>query len=176
MVDKDFYKKVIILALPIMIQNFLASFLNMIDTVMVGKLGETEIAAVGIANQYFFFFNMFLFGLGAGCSVFISQFWGKKDFANIKRILGVGLVSTIIISLIFMLVGFLNPAKVMTLFNDDPMVIDLGAAYLKIVLISYIFTGITFLYHFSLRSVGNAILPMLISVIALICNAFFNKT
>ncbi|MGI6226524.1 MAG: MATE family efflux transporter [Peptococcales bacterium] len=174
MVDKDFYKKVIILALPIMIQNFLASFLNMIDTVMVGKLGETEIAAVGIANQYFFFFNMFLFGLGAGCSVFISQFWGKKDFANIKRILGVGLVSTIIISLIFMLVGFLNPAKVMTLFNDDPMVIDLGAAYLKIVLISYIFTGITFLYHFSLRSVGNAILPMLISVIALICNAFFN--
>ena len=60
--DKCFFQKMLILAVPVMIQNFIASFLNMVDTVMVGRLGEVEIAAVGIANQYFFFYNMFLIG------------------------------------------------------------------------------------------------------------------
>lgn len=171
---KEFYQKMLVIALPVMIQNFISSFLNLIDTVMVGKLGEVEIAAVGIANQYFFFFIMFLIGICAGCSVFIAQFWGKKDITNIRRILGIGLISSVIISLVFMVVGFLDPVKVMALFNHDPLVIKLGAGYLNIVLISYLFTGITFIYSFSLRSIGNAVLPMLISVVALVCNAFLN--
>lgn len=172
--DKAFYKKVIMISLPIVIQNFISSFLNMIDTVMVGRLGETEIAAVGIANQYFFFFNMALIGLSAGCGVFISQFWGKRDLKNIKRILGIGLVSAIIVSFVFMLLGFLIPEKIIAAFNNDPKVIDLGARYLRIVLCSYIFTGITFIYNFSLRSIGNTVKPMLISAVALAINAFFN--
>jgi putative MATE family efflux protein len=172
--NKEFYQKMLVIALPVMIQNFISSFLNLIDTVMVGKLGEAEIAAVGIANQYFFFFNMFLIGLCAGCSVFIAQFWGKKDIANIRRILGIGLISAVLISVVFMVIGFLYPVKVMALFNHDPLVIELGAKYLKIVLCSYLFTGITFIYSFSLRSIGNAVLPMLISVLELICNAFLN--
>lgn len=172
--SRDFYSKMLKIALPIMFQNFLSSFLNMIDTVMVGKLGETEIAAVGIANQYFFFFNMFMFGMCAGCGVFISQFWGKKDMANIKRILGIGLGSAIIVSAVFMLMGYIMPNKIIAAFNHEAAVVDLGAGYLKVVLASYIFTGITFVYSFSLRSIGNTVQPMLISVIALVTNAFFN--
>src|SRR5690554_6017967 len=132
--DKLFFRRMLIIAVPVMLQNFISSFLNMIDTVMVGKLGEVEIAAVGIANQYFFFFNMFLIGLCAGCSVFISQFWGKKDFKNIKRILGIGLISVIFVALIFSVIGFLNPSGVIALFNDDSQVIDLGTKYLRIAL------------------------------------------
>lgn len=172
--DGEFFRKMLKLALPIMIQNFISSFLNMIDTVMVGKLGETEIAAVGIANQYFFFFNMFLLGLSAGCGVFISQFWGKEDTKNIKRILGVGLGSSVVISIAFMAAGLFIPDKIMTIFNNDPSVISLGAGYLKMVLISYIFTGITSVYNFSLRSIGKTVQPMLISGLALLCNVFFN--
>lgn len=172
--DKSFYKKMITIALPIVIQNFISSFLNMIDTVMVGKLGEAEIAAVGIANQYFFFFNMFVFGMSAGCGVFIAQFWGRKDITNIKRILGIGIISAAFISFLFMLFGFMLPEGIMGVFNSDPRVIDLGARYLRIVLFSYIFTGITFVYSFSLRSMGNAVKPMVISGAALVCNAFFN--
>ncbi|HHW31846.1 MAG TPA: MATE family efflux transporter [Clostridiaceae bacterium] len=172
--DKEFYFKMLKLSLPVMIQNLILSFLNMIDTVMVGKLGETEIAAVGIANQYFFFFNMFLIGVCAGCSVFIAQYWGKRDITNIKRILGVGLVSTTVVSLAFMILGFFKPQEIIALFNKDSEVIDLGSRYLKVVLASYIFTGITFMYNFSLRSVGNAVQPMVISFIALLCNAFLN--
>jgi putative MATE family efflux protein len=172
--NQRFYRKMFLIALPVMIQNFISSFLNMIDTVMVGRLGEIEIAAVGIANQYFFFFNMFLIGLCAGCSVFISQFWGKKDLNNVKGILGIGLISVMVVSSLFMLIGFLFPTKVIALFNSDQKVVELGAAYLRIVLSSYIFTGITFIYSFSLRSIGNAVLPMLISMVALACNAFLN--
>jgi putative MATE family efflux protein len=172
--DGDFYRKMLQIALPIVIQNFISSFLNMIDTVMVGKLGEVEIAAVGIANQYFFFFNMFLMGLSAGCGVFIAQFWGKRDHRNIRRMVGIGLGSAVLISFVFVVLGLLIPEKIIAAFNDDPGVIDLGAGYLKIVLVSYLCTGITFVYNFSLRSVGNTVQPMLISAIALLCNAFFN--
>ncbi len=172
--DKGFYRKMLQIAIPIAIQNFISSFLNMIDTVMVGKLGETEIAAVGIANQYFFFFNMFLLGMCAGCGVFISQFWGKGEIGNIKRIMGIGLISAVVFSFVFMAVGFLFPGKIIAAFNTDPRVIDLGTGYLKMVLASYLFTGITFLFNFSLRSIGKTVQPMLISALALICNAFFN--
>ncbi|MGI6685302.1 MAG: MATE family efflux transporter [Bacillota bacterium] len=172
--DKKFYGVMLKIALPVMIQNFISSLLNMIDTVMVGKLGEIEIAAVGIANQYFFFFHMFIIGLCAGCSVFISQFWGKGDTKNIKRILGIGLISASIFSLVFMVLGYLNPGKVIALFTHDPLVIDSGARYLSIVLISYIFTGITFVYSFALRSTGQATQPMVVSAVALILNVFFN--
>ncbi len=172
--EKDFYRKMLKIALPIMLQNFISSFLNMIDTVMVGKLGETEIAAVGMANQYFFFFSMFLIGLSAGCSVFIAQFWGKGDIKNIKRIMGVGLISAIVISLIFMFLGFYFPDRAIALFNNDKLVIDLGSSYLKIVIVSYIFTAITFVYNYSFRSIGKTTLPMAINVVALLCNAFLN--
>jgi len=172
--NKMFYRKMLAIAFPVMVQNLISSLLNLIDTVMVGRLGEVEIAAVGIANQYFFFFNMFLVGLSAGCSVFIAQFWGKRDVANIKRIVGIGLTSAIFISLVFILFGFLNPVGVMSLFTNDNLVIELGAAYLRIVLISYLFTGITFVYCFALRSIGNAVLPMSVTMVALVCNTFLN--
>lgn len=141
---------------------------------MIGKLGEAEIAAVGIANQYFFFFNMVLVGLCAGCGIFIAQFWGKRDVKNIKRIVGIGLMSAISISLVFMVAGIYRPTQVIALFNNDHLVLDLGTKYLKIVIFSYLFTGITFVYNFSLRSIGKTTQPMLIGVAALICNAFFN--
>jgi putative MATE family efflux protein len=173
-VDMEFLSNMLIIALPIMGQNLVTSSLNMADTIMVGKLGEVEIAAVGIANQYFFFFTMIIFGLCGGCSVFISQYWGKKDFINIKRILGLGLVSVLLVSIVFMAAGFINPGKIISLFNKDSTVIDLGGKYLFIVLFSYIFTAVTFIYSFSLRSIGNTVAPLIVNIAALLCNVFFN--
>jgi len=172
--DRNFFRQMLKIALPVMVQNFITSFLNMVDTAMVGMLGETEIAAVGIANQYFFIFLMFMIGLGAGCAVFIAQFWGKRDTGNSRRILGVGLSSAIVFSTVFIVCGYLFPGKIITVFNKDPAVIGLGGDYLKTVLISYVFAGINIVYHFALRATGNAFLPMAVSGGALICNVFFN--
>jgi putative MATE family efflux protein len=173
-VDKKFLSNMLKIALPVMIQNLITSSLNMVDTIMVGRLGEVEIAAVGIANQYFFFFTMILIGLCGGCSVFISQYWGKKDFTNIKRMLGLGLVSVLLVSIVFMVAGFINPEKIISIFNKDSTVIDLGGKYLFIVLFSYIFTAVTFIYSYSLRSIGNTVAPLIVNIAALLCNVFFN--
>jgi len=72
-----------------------------------------------------------------------------------------------------MVAGFINPGKIISLFNKDPIVIELGAKYLNIVLVSYIFTGITFCYSYSLRSIGNTIVPLVVSIVALLCNCIF---
>ena len=90
--DKQFIRKLWILALPITIQSFITSSLNLIDNLMVGRLGEEAIAAVGLANQYIFIFNLCITGVNAGASVFMAQFWGKKDLPNIKKILGLSLI------------------------------------------------------------------------------------
>lgn len=173
-IDRKFLSNMLKIALPIMIQNLVTSSLNMADTIMVGKLGEVQIASVGIANQYFFLFTMILTGLCGGCSVFISQYWGKKDFANIKRMLGLGLASALFVSVVFMAAGFISTDAIISLFNKDSIVIDLGGKYLFIVLFSYIFTAVTFVYGYSLRSIGNTVAPLIVNIAALLCNVFLN--
>lgn len=172
--DLPFYKRMLILTFPIIIQNLVASLLNMSDTVIVGKLGQVELAAVGIANQYFFFFSLILFGINAGCSMFITQFWGKKDMKNIKKMTGISLVLGIIASVIFTLIAFVNANGIISLFNKDTQVVLLGSKYLIIVAISYVFTAISFTYAFASRSIENTFLPMMASIIALVINVFLN--
>ena len=174
--DKKFYKTMLLIAVPVMVQNLVSSLLNMMDTIMVGKLGETEIASVGIANQYFFFFNMVLIGLCGGCSVFIAQYWGKKDIHNIRKILGIGIFSIIVAAFVFVGAGYFNPTGVISIFNNDSTVLKEGAEYLRVVIFSYLFTGITLLYSTAFRSIGKATHPLIINIGALIINVFLNYT
>ena len=115
--DWKFYRRLFVLTLPIVIQNLIASMLNMADTLMIGKLGEKELAAVGMANQYFFFFSLMLFGVNAGVSMFISQFWGKKDILSIKKMTSIGIVLGTTISIIFMVIGIIFPNQIIGIFN-----------------------------------------------------------
>lgn len=169
-----FYSTLLKLAIPIVIQNLITSSINMIDTVMIGKLGESEIAAVGIANQYFFLFNLLLIGITSGVGIFISQYWGKKDQENIRRVLGISLISSVVFSVIFTIVALLIPESIMVLFNKDPYVINAGAGYLKIVSLSYIFTAISLVFGVSSRCVEDTVAPMLVSILALLTNATLN--
>lgn len=172
--NMKFYRKVFILTLPIIIQNLISSMLNMADTLMIGKLGEKELAAVGIANQYFFFFSLMLFGINAGVSMFVTQFWGKKDIESIKKMTAIGLVSGGLVSIIFMLFAFLYPKEIVGIFNKDIDLAILGSKYLVIVAISYIFTAISFTFAFSSRSIENSFLPMMVSIVALFINIVGN--
>lgn len=172
--DKKFYKMVLFLALPIILQNLIASSVNMLDTLMIGRVGEVELAAVGIANQFYFIFSLFIMGISSGCAVFIAQLWGKRDKNNIQKVLGIGIISGVLITTVFNLVGVLFPEKIISIFNIDPQVIKIGASYLKIVCFSYIFTTISFNYAAALRSVENTVLPMLASFLGLIVNGVLN--
>ncbi|MCY6483082.1 MATE family efflux transporter [Clostridium aestuarii] len=172
--NKKFYKTLVTITLPIILQSLIASSLNMLDTMMIGKVGEIELASVGIANQYYFLFTLFSMGIGSGCGVLIAQLWGKNDKDNIKKVLIKSLTVSLLISLIFMLAGLIIPEKIMALFNKDISVVSIGSEYMRITVISYIFTGITFTFASALRSIENTKLPMFASLVGLIVNGVLN--
>ena len=87
---RAFYHDVVLLALPILLQNLCTTLLGLVDTFMVGALGEAPLAAVQVANTPVFVIQLVIFGLQSGSSVLISQFWGKKDIDAINRVIGIG--------------------------------------------------------------------------------------
>ena len=149
--DKIFLKAMIAIALPITLQNLVASSVNMLDTLMITSLGEESLAAVGLANQVFFFYAVTIFGVATGSSIFLAQFWGKQDTKNIARILGITLAITSVLGTLFTLAALFIPEFIMKIFSSDDEVIRLGVDYLRIVSLSYIITGISFAYAVASR-------------------------
>jgi len=172
--DRHFFSQMFKLALPITAQNLVLSALNFVDNIMIGGLGETAIAGVGLANQYFFLLNLVLFGIVSGSSIFTAQFWGNKDIKSIRKVLGICVIAGGAGAFFFFMGGLLFPSEILGIFSKDPAVISLGTKYLRIVVFSYIITSVTFSYSFILRSAGNVKTPLLVSVIALGTNTVLN--
>lgn len=158
-----------------MLQNFIASSLNMFDTLMIGQLGENEVAAVGVANQVFFLFNLVANGAAAGCSIFLSQFWGGGDRRSVHKVVGLGLMMNLCIGLLFTGAACAFPGPIIGLFSDDQAVISLGIEYLLLAALSYAFTSVSFLLAGAMRSVGKAWPPMIISAGAVLVNIALNQ-
>ncbi len=172
--DKKFLNTMLKLAIPIMLQHLVFSSLNMVDGVMIGQLGDSAVAAVGVANQVFFLVSLLLFGIASGTAIFAAQFWGKKDTNRIQSILGLSLLMSISGALIFSLVAILFPVQVISIYSKDPAVISQGSAYLQIVAFSYVITAITNSYSSVLRSTENVKLPLVTSLVALSLNTLMN--
>lgn len=172
--DKHFLSTIIALVIPITLQNLISSSLNMVDNLMIGKLGESAIAAVGLVNQYFFVYTLAVLGINAGASIFIAQFWGKKDIHNIRKMIGLDMTLSVFVSILFSMIVWISPEAIVKIFTKNPEVIALGAEYIKFVSITFIFSAITQVYSTSLRSIGIANPPMYGSLIGVLTNAFLN--
>lgn len=172
--DKKFLKSMLVVAIPIALQNLITSSLNMVDTLMISDLGRSSIAAVGLANQVFFFYMLINFGINSGSAIFISQYWGRRDVLNIKRILGLAITLSTATGVIFTIAGLFFPEFLMRLFIKEPTVVELGSDYLRIVSLSYIITAIGFSYSIALRSTGRPNVPMKVSAISFVTNTVFN--
>ncbi len=172
--QKGFYKTLFTIALPIIIQNLLQSLVNLIDTVMIGRLGEVELAAVGLGNQIFFLLTLFLFGVGSGGSIFIAQYWGKQDLKGIHKTVGITLVLAFISSLFFALVAILFPSWLISLYSQDAAVISAGAEYLRIAALCYVPMGLSFAFSLALRSTEQVKLPLYATISSLVTNILFN--
>ncbi|MCD4714276.1 MAG: MATE family efflux transporter [Clostridiales bacterium] len=172
--NKSFYKILFGIMLPIALQNLISSSLNLVDNVMIGQLGETHITSVGLANQVFFLMTLILFGANSGTSIFVAQYWGRKEVDKIKKVLSVALWFSLIISTAFFIAGFLFPNLIIGFLSKDLAVVKLGVEYLQIVSLSYVMTAISFAYGFSSRSIGKPKLPMYASAISLLVNTFLN--
>ena len=172
--DHAFLKKTILLAGPVAIQGFLNNILNMIDSLMIGSLGETPIAAVGLANKVFFVFSLLCFGICSGSGVLSSQYWGTKDIKSMKKILGISLIFGVIGSFIIAIPSILAPQMVMRIFTPNQETIMIGASYLGIVAFSYPINAISQCYITILRSMNQVKIPVIISFLSLFVNAGIN--
>ena len=174
--DKRFYKKTVAIALPVALQALLNNFLNVIDTVMIGSLGEASLAAVGLANKVFFVLSLVLFGVAGGSTILTAQFWGKKDLKNVRRVLGLSLCIGVGAALIFTVAGVFAPNSVMRIFTPEQGTITLGASYLTIVAISYPFQAISQCYTYFYRAVNRVAFTVVITGCAIGINAAINYT
>ena len=141
---------------------------------MIGRLGESSIAAVGLVNQYFFIFTLVLSGINAGAGIFMAQFWGRRDSTNIKKVLGLSLILGTVTSVVFTAIALISPESIMRIFTKDSEVIALGVNYLKVIAVTFMITNITQAYSTGLRCTGLAKPPMFASLIGVLTNALLN--
>ncbi len=172
--DKEYFKTIFVLALPIIIQNVVSSSLNMVDTIMIGSFGEKEVAAVGLANQPYFLLMVATYGIYSGASIFIAQYFGKNDIPNMKKSNILGLFFGIVLGLLFTVSCLIFPKAIMDIFSNDNEVIELGSKYMFIISFSYLLFTINYSFAFFLRSIQKPKIPMITGIIALIANTFLN--
>ena len=111
--DKPFWKVTVRLAVPVALQNVLTSSFQLVDTLMVSRLGDVTLSAVGMAAQWGWMAGLLSFGLCSGMSVFISQYWGVKDLKGIRRVMGLGLLTALLISAVLTAIYLMGPAMSM---------------------------------------------------------------
>jgi putative MATE family efflux protein len=174
MQDKSFLKKTIAITVPIAVQNLLNSMLNLVDTLMIGQLGESSVAAVGLANKVFFVFSLLMFGVCSGSGVLASQYYGKREMLNIRRVLRMSLLIGVGGSFLFLVPGTFFPKFVMRIFTPQEGTIAIGASYLAVIAISYPLTAVTNSYVAILRSMNYVKLPVLITLLAIGVNVTLN--
>jgi putative MATE family efflux protein len=166
--DRTFIRELLVIAIPISFQQLINASLNMIDVIMVGQLGETAIAALGLSNQVFFVLILILFGLTSGMAIFTAQFWGKQEIEPIRKVLGISLITSILVALIFTFAAIFIPETVLGFYTKDAEVIKLGSSYLSIVGFTYIPIAIATAYIAILRSIQLIRLTVIATVSALI--------
>ena len=163
------------LLVPMALKELVAAFINLLDTVMLGSFGKDVIAAVGIANQWYFLFAVMTFGMCGGAGVFASQYWGAKDIGKVRKVLGINLILVTLLSALFIIISMSVPEFIIGLFRKDVAVVDLGVRYLRIACVSYLFSGITAAYDMSLCCSENANIPFLSRFVGLFVNAFMKR-
>ena len=173
--SKGFYHSLIVVGIPVVIQNLLTSSLNLIDTLMVGRLGEQAVAAVGAANQLYFILNFIMVGIAAGCGIFISQYNGKNDVRRMRHSLGISLMLSVGFGLLFFLAAFLLPDQIAWLFIEEKGFIQETASYFRIVCFSYPISAVTVSYASSLRNTGRSVQAMVTSAIGIGVNIVLNE-
>jgi len=168
------YRRLFRIAIPVAVQQFIFTSVNFVDTLMIGTLGETAIAAVGLSNQLFFLYNLVIFGLASGGAIFFAQYWGRSDIEGIARSTALTSLLALAFSTPFFVLSFFFPRFTLSFFSPDSAVIIVGVPYLKIVALSYPFFAITFVMSMVLRSVEHAIVPMFTSILEVFTNVLLN--
>ena len=181
--EPKFYKGVFALALPIALQSLISIGVNMLDTIMVGSLGENALSATSLANSFISIYHIFCMGLGMGASVLVSRYWGMKKAADgheeeaghaLKQTVCLMLRITVGLAALFALATLFMPSLLMKMYTSDEEIIRLGDIYFRWSIITYFFLGTSLVSTIVLRSVGQVRLPLYVSIGAFFVNLCAN--
>ena len=179
--DRQFYKKVLLITLPIIVQNGITTFVNLLDNVMVGQVGTIPMSGVAIVNQLMFVFNLCIFGATSGAGIFTAQFFGKGDCDGLRYSVRFKLYTILAIMAVGGAILIPFGEDLITLFltegdttGDVAMTLHYGREYLKVVLLSLAPMALTQVYAATLRETGHTVPPMVASVTAVCTNALCN--
>lgn len=179
--DKAFYKYVLAIAVPIMLQNGITNFVNMLDNIMVGRVGTEAMTGVSVTNQLIFVFNLCLFGAVSGVGIFGAQYYGKRDNEGLRNSLRFKLILCLLITVIgvgvFLLFGdslIISFLKGETQTVDPVIAFKNAKTYLLIMMIGFIPFALTQSYSSTLRETGETLLPMKAGIVAVLVNLTFN--
>ena len=176
-----FYKSVLVIALPILFQNLITNFVNLIDNLMVGSLGTEEVAAVAIVNQLVFIYNLTIFGALSGAGIFTAQFFGKNDFEGIRHTIRYKAITGLLITLVACLVFFLFGDKLISAYLSDgsyncnlEKTLELAKNYLWIIILGFVPYAVTQVYSSTLKEGGETLVPMIAGFVAVAVNILVN--
>ncbi len=170
MQDKIFLSKAVRIALPVAMQGMLNTVVNLVDNLMIGSLGSTAIASVGLANKVFFVYSLLVFGVVSGSGILAAQYWGNGDVKNIRKVLGLALMIALSASLLFLIPARVNPQMMMRIFTTSEASVQMGASYLAVAALTYPFYAVTTTYVAMLRAVNRVKAPVIISCFTIFIN------
>lgn len=171
---KEFRSKLMKLVIPMTLQQIMVSLVSLTDAVMLGFLTQDALSAVSLAGQIQFVFSLFIYSVTGGVSILAAQYWGIKDTAAVEKILAIGLKVLVLCSLPFTLLTLICPELLMKCFASDPVLIEGGAEYLRVVSLSYLMLGLSQPYLCIMKNCGQAGKSSLISSASVGLNILLN--
>ena len=172
--DTGFYGTVARVAIPIALQSMITVGVNMMDTIMVGRVGETELSAVSLANTFINIYHILCMGLSMGASVMVSRFYGMGNQRDMKKSVAIMLRLTVLIASLFAAFTFAAPAAIMRIYTIENPVIEKGIEYLKWSVFTYYLLGLSLTTTIVLRAVRKGEIPLLTSIAAFFINVGAN--
>ena len=172
--NSQLYRKLARIAVPISIQGVVSATLNLIDNLMVGFLGEADLAAVGIASQIYFIHYLILYGFTSGTATFMAQFYGAKDYKNIRKVVGFSIVVALCIAIIFFTAGFFFTDKILGIYSNDPRIIEMARPYVKIGTANFFFLAVSVPLEMAFKATQQTRVPLIVSTVVFSTNTCLN--
>ena len=179
--DRAFYRRVFAIALPMIIQNGITNFVNLLDNIMVGQLGATAMSGVSVVNQFIFIFNLFLYGANSGAGIFAAQFHGSGDHKGVRYAMRFKLLCGLLLTIVGGIVFALVPDQLIALFlqgeatpEQIAQTMTHGLSYVKVAVWGLLPFALSSTYSTTLRECGQAKIPMYAGIAAVLTNLSLN--
>jgi len=171
---KETYRKIWVVALPIILQNIIDSAVNSADVLMLNSVGQSAISAVSLANSLVGILFMFLYGIGTGIAMLAAQYYGKGDLETIEKIEGIGLKFALGVAAIGAVACMTIPRYLMLIYTSDQELINIGKNYLIFIAPGLLFWAISAVYMSILRCIGKVSTSTILEAMTLVCNVILN--